>query len=92
MKHEPEVTFRAWAELTRGLRDRLMNELRRDQHLLPASLGAAELLGQLAGLINDCEKTGTALERLREDEPLVYEAFIRAIEEESSAPNAPGKA
>jgi hypothetical protein len=68
--------FHTWAELTRGLRDRLVAELR-GQDMSPY---AGELLGSLAALVTHCEHLGESLERLEGRDPQVYAAFLRALE------------
>jgi hypothetical protein len=68
--------FCTWAELVRGLRDRFVAELG-DQAVTAYS---GEVLGELAGLITRCEHIGVRLERLNQNDPKAFDAFVRALE------------
>jgi hypothetical protein len=69
--------FSTWAELVRGLRDRLVSELGDER---PFSPYAGEILGGLAELSTRCEHFGTALQRLQGNDPKTFDAFVRALE------------
>ena len=69
--------FQTWADLTSGLKDRLIQEL--GQNILSDPY-AGELVGSLAGLITHVRHIGTLIERLRRNHSAVYDALNRALE------------
>jgi hypothetical protein len=70
--------FATWAVLTTGLRDRFVAEL--PEGSKPYSVLTGEFLGSLAEMIRRCEVIGTRLSQLERNEPEVFEAFLRALE------------
>ena len=73
--------FTTWAELTRALRDRFLNELRLDGGRTVTSPYTGEVMGNLAALITQCEHLDDALARLARNEPKAYKAFLQALEQ-----------
>jgi hypothetical protein len=70
--------FRTWAELARGLHNRVMKEMGEGPQM--ASPDMAEFLGSLAGLATDCDRIGQYLRRVQERDPDAFNAFLRALE------------
>jgi hypothetical protein len=73
-------SFRILAELLRELRLAFLTEagLMEDATLLNPRTG--ELLGSIAGLINDCENTAKLIDDLKRADLGAFEAFQRAQE------------
>lgn len=73
--------FNVWADLVRGLSDRLTAQMDADGLLVEApSVYAVEVANDLRGLIKQCEKIGVSLQRLRQQDPKAFDAFVRAME------------
>jgi hypothetical protein len=80
--------FSAWGESVRDLRDRFMAVLDEAHKAgTPGILSprAGDLLGMMAGMANDCDRFGIALQEARAKEPAVFDAFVRAMETSTDA-------
>ena len=69
--------FGVWAELARGLRDRLVSELGDER---PYGPYAGDIVGELAALVTRFEHLGLSLRQSAQREPKTYDAFLRALE------------
>lgn len=73
--------FNVWADLVRGLSDRLTAQMDAAGLLVKApSIYAVEVANDLRALIKDCEKIGVSLQRLSQQDAQAFEAFLRAME------------
>ena len=77
-----ENPFLTLAELLRGLRLRFITEAGLMENGSRLSPKTGEILGGIAGLINDCESIRKRIDELEHAEPDAYVAFQRALEKE----------
>jgi hypothetical protein len=72
--------FRTWAELARGLRNRVVEEWSPNPQSAALSPYAAEFLGSLTALATHCDKLGEYLRRLEEHDHDAFDRFLKALE------------
>lgn len=66
--------FRQWAESTRRMRDRFINEL---SGVTPQ---AAALIGNMTALVNSFDRLETRLRQIERQDPQAFDALLRAME------------
>jgi hypothetical protein len=74
--------FRTWAELTRGLHDRFLAELKisANPERLDMTPHCGDFVGSLAALITQFDHLDIRLHGMVRHDPRAFEAFARALE------------